>query len=372
MANTTNRYNPDYAVPPGWILEEELDELGLSPAEFARQCGCSPKLINEIVSGKAPIEPQTAIQFDRVLGGGADIWLRLDATYRRRLAEQAKTKAAADALAWAKNFPVNELVKRGIIVKRPSAADMAAIVLSFFGVETVDDWEVKSNETSVAYRHSPSFKSDRYALATWLRLGEIEAEQMECDDYDKATFEQALTRIRSLTATTGDALAEAPNLCQQSGVALCFTKSFPGVAVSGAARWLTPQKPVIQLSARYLKDDHLWFSLFHEAAHILRGDKGLVFIDVINSKSAYGEGQESEAEAEADAWARDFLIPRAQWDEFANSFQGSPAEVRQFAEHQGIAPGIIVGRLQREGHLGWDRLNGLKRKLVWPDTAARD
>ena len=369
MATATNQYNPDYAVPPGWILEEELDNLGLSQAEFARQCGFSPKLISEIVSGEAPIEPQTATQFDRVLGGGSDIWVRLESTYRLRLAQQAEAQAASDSAKWAKKFPVNELVKRGIIAKPSSAADTVATVLSFFSVGSIDAWESKYNATSVVYRHSLTFQSNPKALATWLRLGEIEAEQTECADYDQETFTLSLMQIRALTATnTNQVFAEAKNLCQQSGVALCFTKPFPGVALSGAAWWRTPRNPIIQLSARHMTNDHLWFSLFHEAAHILLHSNKQVFIDPIHSQSPDTECKESQEESEADQWAQDFLIPRTQWDEFANSFRGNPLQVHLFAEQQGIAPGIIVGRLQHQRLLPWNRLNDLKVNLEWSDA----
>ena len=54
MATLTNQYNPDYAVPPGWILDERLQAQGISRAEFALRCGCSLKLISEIIAGNAP------------------------------------------------------------------------------------------------------------------------------------------------------------------------------------------------------------------------------------------------------------------------------------------------------------------------------
>ena len=56
MATATDRYDPDYAVPPGWVLKERLDAHGIKPAELARRCGRSAKLISEIVAGKAPVE----------------------------------------------------------------------------------------------------------------------------------------------------------------------------------------------------------------------------------------------------------------------------------------------------------------------------
>ena len=79
MAVETNEYRPDYAVPPGWILEERLEVQGISQAEFARRCGRSPKLISEIISGKASLEPATALQFERVLGVDANVCLQCSA-----------------------------------------------------------------------------------------------------------------------------------------------------------------------------------------------------------------------------------------------------------------------------------------------------
>ena len=92
MTTGASQYNPDYAVPPGWVLEEELEAKGFSQSEFARLCGLSTEVIGEIIAGKARIEPETAMQFDRVLGGGPDIWLRMESTYRLRLAQKRLLK----------------------------------------------------------------------------------------------------------------------------------------------------------------------------------------------------------------------------------------------------------------------------------------
>ena len=79
MVAATYIYRPDYAVPPGWVLEEHLKSHSLSPAELARRCGRSAKLISEIIAGKALVEPKTALQFEKVLGLDASIWLALEA-----------------------------------------------------------------------------------------------------------------------------------------------------------------------------------------------------------------------------------------------------------------------------------------------------
>ena len=89
MVAATYPYRPDYAVPPGWALEEHLKSQSLSPAELARLCGRSAKLISEIIAGKASVEPKTALQFEKVLGLDASIWLALEARYQLHRARKA-------------------------------------------------------------------------------------------------------------------------------------------------------------------------------------------------------------------------------------------------------------------------------------------
>ena len=368
MSTSIETYNTDYAVPPGWVLEEHIEALGLSQEEFAAHCGFSPGIVSEIVAGKGPIDTETANVLGRETGLDEIVWLNMEATYRDKLAELGKNSELAE---WAKKFPVKELVKRGDVSELSLQADSVARMLSFFDVWSVDTFDEKYGEDSVAYRHSPRFKSTRLALATWLRLGEVEAERMECPDYDREAFLGSLQEIRTLTASEEQRVfQQTKDLCLQAGVVLLFIRPFPKVALSGASRWLPPHNPVIQLSARHKTDDHLWYSLFHEAAHILLHDNQLLFIDGIRGKSADEETKESKAESEADEWAQDFLVPRSEWNTFAGTFLGSAGEVRHFATEQGIAPSIIVGRLQREEHLPWNRLNGLKRKLEWTNPPA--
>ena len=177
MALEANTYNPDYAVPPGWLLEEHLEVARISHAEFARRCGRSAKLISEIIAGKAPVEPKTALQFEKVLGVSARIWLGIETDYQLHKARRAECEEAACQQDWLKEFPLKDLIARGCIEKPTSSKDAVGKVLSFFKVGTVDAWFNKYASAKVAYRHSPSFKSSDASLATWLRMGEIATDQ---------------------------------------------------------------------------------------------------------------------------------------------------------------------------------------------------
>ncbi len=102
MSTMANQYNPDYAVPPGWVLRERLEAEGTSHAEFARRCGRSAKLIGEIVSGEAPLEPATALQFEKVPGVDASIWIGIESDYRLRRAREFEVDEAEASAEWAK------------------------------------------------------------------------------------------------------------------------------------------------------------------------------------------------------------------------------------------------------------------------------
>ena len=360
----TNQYRPDYAVPPGWVLAERLSAQGISRAEFARRCDRSAKLISEIVSGKAPIEPKTALQFERVLGVDADIWLGIEKDYQLHQIRQAEAREAEESIEWANTFPLVELAKRGVIPTGSTSSKAVSDLLSFFGVASVPAWQTEYGMASVAYRHSPSFKSDEFFLASWRRLAEIGAEDQPCQaGYVESEFKKALGRIRRLTpGPFQEALDETRRLCNDAGVALALVKPLPKMRVSGAAWWLSRRKPVIALSARHKTDDHLWFSLFHEAAHILLHNKKDVYVD--------GEDRDGDdLEAEANDWASHFLVPRSEWRRFVEEGAFASSDICRFADEQGVAPSIVVGRLQYEKYLPWkSRLNSLKVPLEWTES----
>ena len=290
---------------PGGVLGERLEVQGISHAEFARRCGRSPKLISEIIAGKAPLEPETALQFEKVLGVDASVWLGIESDYKLHRARENEAEGAAASVEWAKGFPVAELVKRGAFERPESEADAVTKLLSFFRVGSIDAWTARHAIQNVAYRHSPTFRSDEAALATWLRLGELEAELQDCVDYRDAEFKKAVQQIRGMTrGAAGEALQRAGELCNGAGVALALVQPLPKTALGGAAWWLSPRKAVIQLSARHKSDDHLWFSFFHESAHVLLHSKKSVFVDEVDCDG-------TDLEAEANEWASRTLVSAA-------------------------------------------------------------
>jgi Zn-dependent peptidase ImmA (M78 family) len=113
---------------------------------------------------------------------------------------------------------------------------------------------------------------------------------------------------------------------------------------------------LLALSLRYKCNDQLWFSFFHEAGHILKHARKHPFIEGL-------AGLNPELEEEADRFARDLLIPPA--DARALSTLRSATDVESLAQQIGVAPGILVGRMQHEQWIPYTHLNGLKARYTW-------
>ena len=303
----TDTFSPDYAIHPGEILEETLDARGIRKGDFATRCGISTKTISLLINGKAPITPDTAIQFEKVLGVSAAIWLNLFTNYSLFKARKAEIQQLQSAVKWARNFPLRELKDRGYIADSRNEIETAKSLFEFFGVASVDAWENKYDSLQVAYRKSPSFKSSPYAVIAWLRVGERIAEEIECKSYDESKFRGALTGIRAITLEDPEEFVpQMIKTCANAGVALAFVPEFPKTHLSGATCWITKEKALIILSLRHKRDDHFWFSFFHEAGHILLHSKREIFIDEKDTNYVLDKSRENEA----DDFASTFLPAR--------------------------------------------------------------
>jgi HTH-type transcriptional regulator / antitoxin HigA len=365
MAKTMlNEFAPDYAVHPGEILKETLEARKIKSKDLAERCGLSEKTVSLIVNGKAPIEPETAMQLERVLGVSAAIWNNLDASYRLHKAEAAARSEFAKQKKWTDRFPLKELIRRKIIEKPADTVDAVGKLLNFFAVGSISAWEKQFEALSVAYRSSKSFENAPESVATWLRIGELISESIETEPYDDKKFRSSLDEIRKLTNEQPEIfIPKMKKLCAYTGVALVFVSELPGTHLSGAARWLNSEKALIMLSLRHKTDDHFWFSFFHEAAHILLQRRKELFLDDSNENVG-------EFEKQADKFASNLLIPANEYVVYFNKSFISDADIRQFSRRYNIAPGIVVGRLQHDGKSSFKYHNSLKRSFCLVESEA--
>jgi len=365
MANRKEfKFSPDYAIPPGETLLETMEYYGLTQAELAERTGRPVKTINGIVKGKTAITAETSLQLERVLGVPASFWNNLESNYRQALAAQKEKQKLKVEVEWLNIVPVNDLVKKGWIKKYNNKIDQLQEVLVFFGVASVNAFNQTWNidKLDVAYRKSVAFKSNPISVAAWIRKGELEAHKIECNPFDSKKFKEVLDEIRPLTKERPKVfIPKVTELCAQTGVAVVLLPEVQNSRVSGIARWLNSNKALIQLSARYKSDDHLWFSFYHEAGHILENRKKAIFLE-------YKGKENDEQEEKANNFAQKMLIPPEQFKKWLAQGIFNRSSINKFAQNINIAPGIVVGRLQYEGKISFSHFNDLKTRYRWKTT----
>ena len=362
---TTARVRPDLAIPPGELLHEELQARGMTQKELADRTGRPQQKISEIINGKKAITHDTAIELERVLGIPADFWVNLEASYQLTRARQRERIALEQELDWLDQFPHRELARRGCIAKTTDRLAQVKELLQFFGVTSFATLRSRQ-EAVLGFRVATAAeaKVDAGALWSWLRVGEMEAVSLTTEPFDEQRFRAALAAIRGLTGESVEVFyPRMQELCADAGVAFVIVQEFPKSAANGVARWLAPDKAMIQCSTLYKVVDIFWFSFFHEADHVLRRQRRRVFVNGVND--------DPDAEQAADRFAADFLIPPEEWAAFSERGSFSRKAVQDFAAGIGAAPAIVVGRLQHEGLVPHrSGLNRLKPRFVWKEASA--
>lgn len=355
--NTT--FLPDYTSPPGEMLAETIEYLGITQTELARRMGRPLKTINEIIQAKATVTADTALELERVLGVPAHLWMNMEANYREHLARKRAAEKLEVDEGWLGSLPVSSMQKAGWIPKTNDKREQMAAILSFFGCASVSSWSETWMSPKVAYRKSPRLESKAECVAAWLRKAELEGWSQTCAPFDAARFEAALGELRKATKfPVKEWVRTIREACNSCGVAYVLLPGFAGIPVSGATRQLNEERMLIVQTGRYKDDGHFWFTFFHEARHVLQGKLRKDWL-------VEYEGNEDELEADANRFAREFLVPSEKIIEARRKNGGKmPVEAgKALAEKLGICPGIVAGRFQYDGI--WQRFTGNDLKVKY-------
>ena len=359
MTNVEPMIYSDFPVSPGVVLAEELEARAMTQKELAARTGRPAQAINEIVQGKKAITYGTALALERVLGVPAHFWTNLESLYQMTLAKSDDKKRLEEQIPWLSDFPVRELEKRGWIKAGKNNADKVGALLEFLGIASfTDSW----SEAAIGFRITGKGNYSAPALAVWLRKGLLDGSAMETATYGAVSFQKVLQQARGLTNEPPEVFApKLKELCASAGVAVVFTRELPRVGANGVARWLANSKAMIQLNIKGKWADIFWFTFFHEAGHLVRQPRNKITVDGLNDKG-------SPVEQDADEFASEMLIASKDWEEFLQSGPFTPISVRDFAAEQGIAPGIVVGRLQHEEKVSWSSaLKDMKVRFTWSE-----
>ncbi len=337
------------ATPPGATIKEQLNDRGMSQKEFAARMDMSEKHISRLINGEVQLTPETAIRLEMVLGVPAKFWNNLEAIYREKTIKAESENTMEKDIEIAKQFPYSEMANFGWVPKTKDTKEKVINLRKFFEVVELSLLESEQITRIACRRLAITEKSD-LALIAWAQEAKIKARGIKTAPINIKGLISAMPELRHMTMLKPNEFCHKIIKClADCGIALVFLPHLKGSFLQGAS-FMDGNKIVVGLTTRGKDADKFWFSLFHELAHITLGHIG------------QPNGTSEEDENEADQWAGNTLINPEEFETFRLDSDYSEQSVLRFAKDQGIAPGIVVGRMQREGIIKYSILNNLKEK----------
>ena len=346
-----------YVIAPGETILELLEINNMSQLDLADKTGINKKTINEIIKGKAPITTTTALKLEYVFNIPASFWNNLESSYRESLERMKDIKSIIEDEKFLDKIPYLEMAKRNwdYINKTKDAMEKVINLRKFFSVASLSfDTELKRK---LAFRKSNSKNFSLESLYCWLRYGEIQSNKDNYQPFDINKLKENVNKIRLLADQPFlNQYKKIKDLLKECGISLIFEPHLPNTYVNGVTYKINPDKAIIMLSDRGKKDDILWFTLFHEIGHLIKHSKKEVFVD-------YEDNEINEIEKEADEFARNILILDDKYNDFVKRNLLNEKEIKNFSKENHISTGIVIGRLQKDGLIGWNELNHLITRI---------
>jgi HTH-type transcriptional regulator/antitoxin HigA len=333
---------PAPEVDPVDAILFRMDQLGLKPRDLEPYLGGRSR-VSEVLARKRPL----SIGMIRALHEG----LGIPAEALINPASPPDDDPHEADIPW-ERFPIREMIARGWVhAQRPGewTRDRARETLAPFFAQI-------GAELAAAplYRRSAHVRAakgiDDFALAAWrARVLQVAKEHPPARRFDPRALEAE--QIHGLVQLSR--LDEGPRLAREwladRGVVMVVEAHLPRTRLDGAALLSENGTPVVALTIRYDRLDNFWFTLLHECAHVVRHLTGSAasgtreYFDDLDV-----EGTADPRESEADTFARESLVPSAQWQASAVAFAPSVDAAVAFADEVGVSPAVVAGRVRHE------------------------
>ena len=342
----TNQYKPDKVFHPAATLNEKLKEMGMSKKEFALRTGKPEKTIIAVLKEESSLTPEMAILFENVTQIPAQFWINKQARYNEYIARKKHEEAINQASEWAQLFPYSEMAKHKWVDSTRNIEEKVINLLNYFGIASHHAWEKLYIETELRVAAYTSLKQSHqpHAISAWLRKGELQAKQLNAPAFDVKKLKNNIPAMRQLMVEQPvDFFEKLQALCLNAGVVLLFTPKLPKVPLCGSTRWLN-NTPLIQLTARYKRNDSFWFTFFHELGHIVLHGKKYISLENIDFTAA-----DAEKEEEAHQFAIELTFSKNQEKLLLENKTITERDIIDFAKKFKTHPAMIIGRLQHDG-----------------------
>ena len=359
MSNKIVEYKDLIAFHPGQYVEELIEDYNVTQKEFAERLGVSAKTVSKLVNAEESISKDTAHKLAKLSGVSMQTWLNLQNAYDVKVAEIVEQKELEEGsekeiceMIEFKYFKAEGYVPN----KRYSLKEKIIELRKILGISSLE--KLLNFNHLVSYRNTKDFTDKSIVNSNiMLELASKKARDVTTTKLNRRKLERCLPALRELTRQDPEAFPQRLyDILLDCGVVLVGLPALPNANLNGATKKFSNGSALLLLTDRNKASDIFWFSLFHEIGHILENDFSS---DEGNSESYLC------SEEQADQFAKDFLIRPEDYQAFVGKRNFDKTDIICFAEEIDIHPSVVLGRLQNEGILGFDRFRELKENYYF-------
>ena len=336
---------------PGVYVKEALEELGLNQSEFAMRAGLTSKTVSTLISGTSNITFEVAVKLAAFFQNDPEGWLNLQTRYDLFMRE------TTDAMEINKDWEIARLFDKsyfinfaGIAIDSKNKVESVNALRKLFRVGTLQ--ALKRPDMYAFCKTSVQKDVDETSIImrnAWILLAEDRARSMQCGAFNKERILKNLPYLRGLTRMPPELFEpKLKEVLRDSGIKLVILPYLSKSNVGGVTKWIAVDENVMMAVNDCGKDaDRIWFAIFHELGHAIQNHRRHMTISYTKNEI------EDKEEREANEFAKDALIDKSAYNAFVSAGQFDLASIEAFAAKENVADFIVIGRLQKEGHLSW-------------------
>lgn len=270
-------YNDKIAFHPGYYIKEIVDDSGLTQEDFAKRLDTTPKNLSLLVRGEQNLSIDIAMKLSRLIGTSVNYWLNLQNAYDTLIAEFKSEEELVEERKIFKYFDYKYFRDNYGLPNLPRQVDgQIKETRTFLNVATLT--ALRKKDMAV------SFRSDVHNLEeanivkanAMVQIATNMALKIDAPRYNKKKFEDAVNYALTLTKNHDEFYPIIKDKFKDAGVIFVILPNIAGSKTNGATKKIG-ENVMLMVNDRRLNADTFWFTLFHEAGHIINGDYGISF-----------------------------------------------------------------------------------------------
>lgn len=332
-------------VHPGFLLNQMMNERGLTQRELASKIDIAHSHLNNILNCSRDITVNIALSLESASFENADFWLKKQMIFSLEEAKNNRALMEKNKLIQTWNeldnwLPVSYF-RKSKALGIDGFEDLDKIY-SLYGVKDFEGLKNKVKKYNLTYfRKSSKFAENEKNVIAWSIVAEKMALEEPVNPFNPKRENELISEIKKCFNKNKNTIESTKQILKKYGIKFFVLDRPPKTPVEGKS-FISDKNPAIILTLKYKRLDNFAFTLMHELGHVFLH---LTKKDYKDANFFINNAKMKKEEFEADSYAQNHLIPLEIWNEFMLEGEFDDASIFNFAKKINVHPAIVRGRV---------------------------